>query len=188
MAKIELDNEQLKLVQKALDLYSRIGILQFDTILEHPTVDRMITKRFSPNKKLEVGDQTMIGEIVEIGEDFIKTKGRWGGQEEIKTWEDIENIEFSPDWGFVHETRDKIRDICSEIKELTSGESYGPNVNMGIHNPNVDESCRQAFDLLQVIRHEFWKNNVDRSNMTVDSHIHFTSRKNSNNIKVEIDK
>jgi hypothetical protein len=188
MATITLNNEQLRLVQTALDLYSRIGILHFDPILDHPTIYKSIMKQFSPNKKFEVGDQTTRGEIVEIGENYIKTKGQWNTVEEIKTWDDIENIEFSPDWGLVHKTRDEIRDTFAEVKKLTTGKNYGTNSSMGIHNPSVDESCRQAFDLVQVIRHEFWKNDPNKSNITVDSNIHFSSNKNSNNIKVEIDK
>lgn len=188
MATITLNNEQLRLIQKALDLYSRIGILQFDTILEHPTIYDSIIEQFSPKKEFEIGDETMRGEIVEIGEGYIKTKGRWGNGEEIKTWIDVENIKFSPDWGLVHKTRDDIRKTFAEIKKLSTGQDYGTNASMGIHNPSVDESCRQAFDLIQVIRHEFWKNDPDRSNITVDSSVHFSSNKNSDNIKVEIDK
>lgn len=189
MATITLNNEQLRLIQKALDMYSRIGILQLDSmLLEHPTIEQCISKQFSPNKDIEVGDQTMRGEVVEMGDNFIKTKGRWYGAEEIKTWEDIENIKLSPDWGLVHKTRDDIRNVCAEIKKLVTGKDYGTNGSMGIYHPDTDESCREAFDLVQVIRHEFWKNNPERSSMTVDSHIHFSSKKNCNNVKVEIDK
>jgi hypothetical protein len=57
----------------------------------------------------------------------------------------------------------------------------------GIHHPNVDDSCREAFDIIQVIRHEFWKRDPERSSMTVDSSIHFTSDKGeSSKIKVEL--
>ena len=84
MATITLNNEQLRLVQAALELYSRIGILQFERIFDHPTIDALIDNQFTPKKKLEVGDDTMRGEIVEIGKKFIKTKGSWGNGEEIK--------------------------------------------------------------------------------------------------------
>jgi hypothetical protein len=59
------------------------------------------------------------------------------------------------------------------------------NGGWGINHPNVDDSCRDAFDLVQVIRHEFWKKNPNRSDITVDSHIHLTDRKNEN-VKVEL--
>jgi hypothetical protein len=61
------------------------------------------------------------------------------------------------------------------------------HASYGIYNPNeVDESCRVAFDLIQVIRHEFWKNDPDRSSITVDSSVHL-STKESGKIKCKID-
>jgi hypothetical protein len=62
------------------------------------------------------------------------------------------------------------------------------NGSWGIHHPSVDDSCRMAFDIVQVIRHEKWKNNPDRNTMTVDSHTHFTHRKDnsSNKIRCEL--
>jgi hypothetical protein len=41
------------------------------------------------------------------------------------------------------------------------------------------------FDILQYIRHEFWKENPNRSNMTVDSSLSLTSE--TPHIKVELD-
>ena len=72
MATLELNNEQLRLIQKALDLYSRIGILQFDMILEHPTIEDLIINRNTTKKDLEIGDKTMRGEIVEMTKKKIK--------------------------------------------------------------------------------------------------------------------
>lgn len=186
MATIELNNDQLRLVQKALDLYARIGILQFDIMLEHPTIDEMIIKRNTNNKELEVGDSTMRGEIVELSNKKIKTKGRWGNGEEIKTWTDVENVKLSPDWKSVHFDRDEFKTKCAELKRIVSGENFGTHGNMGIYNPKVDESARDAHDLVQVIRHEFWKANPDRSSVTVDSSVHINSK--NKNVKVQIDK
>jgi hypothetical protein len=64
------------------------------------------------------------------------------------------------------------------------------NGSWGIHHPSVDDTCRMAFDIVQVIRHERWKRNPNRSTMTVDSHTHFTHRKDdsSNKIRCIIDK
>ena len=190
MATLTLNNRQLRLVQKALDLYSRIGILQIDRILEHPTVEGLIIDRFTPKKNLEIGDRTMRGEVVEIGDGYIKTKGSWGNGEEVRTWEDVNEVKLSPDWGRVHETRDLIRTISAEIKREASGRDYGTNSSMGIHNEQVDESCREAFDIIQVIRHEFWKAKPDehKSQHTVDSSIHFTSKLNQTGVRVEVDK
>jgi len=55
----------------------------------------------------------------------------------------------------------------------------------GIYNPKVDETCREAYDILQVIRHEFWKADETRSNITVDSSVHLTT-KDAKNIKVTL--
>lgn len=190
MAKIELNNDQLHLIQRALDLYSRIGILQFWTISEHPSIENIIETRFSSQTPLKVGDQTGRGEIVEIGKNYIKTKGSWGKGEEIREWTDIENVKHSPDWGRIHETRDAIRMLGGGIAHQITGDPIYANGNSsyGIHHPNADDTCRQAFDMIQVIRHEFWKDNENRSTATVDSSINFTSGKGIGTFKVEIDK
>lgn len=65
--------------------------------------------------------------------------------------------------------------------------SYGLNASHGIHSPLIDDSNRVAYDIKQVIRYEFWKNNPNRSEGTVDSHVHFTSKDGeSYKIKCEI--
>jgi hypothetical protein len=185
MAKLELTNDQLQLIQKALDFYSRVGIMQFDRILDHPTIDNVIDDRFRPKKELEVGDRTERGEIVEIKKKQIKTKGSWGNGEEIKTWKDIENIKLSTDWSEVHRIKDEVRVKFSEIQHLISGEIFGTGGSYGIYNSNVDDSCREAFDIVQVIRHEFWKVDPKSTSMTVDSHIHQSSSAKLPNVEID---
>lgn len=182
MAKIELNNDQLRLIQRALDLYSRIGILQLEEILDHPTIYNSIMKNCTVQKPLEVGDQTMRGEIVEMGKGYIKTKGSWGNGEEIKKWKDIDKIKLSPDWDKLQKDRETVRNNLNNIVRLVSthGHSYG------IHTNDTDESCREAFDIIQVIRHEFWKEDPKRSHMTVDSSISFTST-DTKPVKVTLD-
>lgn len=187
MAKLELSNKQLRLIQTALDLYSRIGILQLEEILRHPTFEQVIADRFRSKKELEVGDDTERGEIVEITKKHIKTKGSWGNGEEIKTWKDIENVKLSTDWSSVHKTRDDASDLLAEVKKLVSGENYGRNASYGIHNKNVDTSCRDAFDIVQVIRHEFWKANPHSSNITVDSSVHITGSCKLPKAKIDVE-
>ena len=187
MAKLELSNKQLRLIQTALDLYSRIGILQLEEILRHPTLEQVIADRFRSKKELEVGDDTERGEIVEITKKHIKTKGSWGNGEEIKTWKDIENVKLSTDWSSVHKTRDDASDLLAEVKKLVSGENYGRNASYGIHNKNVDTSCRDAFDIVQVIRHEFWKANPHSSNITVDSSVHITGSCKLPKAKIDVE-
>ena len=191
MAKLECTNEQLRLIQDALELYSRIGIMQIDHILYHPSVDVMIDNRFRPKKdKLEVGDKTDRGEVVEVGKKYIKTKSCWsdwrdradeetiknnpyGWVEEVRTWTDVKNVKLSVDWNGVHKTRDKVRELCSEIKNTITGDPRiaSPNASYGIGRGNEGQHNITAYDMIQVIRHEFWKENPNRSNITVDSSI-----------------
>lgn len=185
MATITLTNKQLRLIQSALDLYSRIGTLQLDEIISHPSIDNYIDDRFTEKKVLEVGDKTMRGEIVEVGKKYIKTKGSWGNGEEIKTWTDIDKIKLSPDWEKVQKTRDNVKNSLNIIKRAITGEYYGDGANLGIHNNKVDESCRDAFDLVQCIRHEFWKENPKRSNITVDSSINLINEENKIEVKLD---
>lgn len=185
MAIIKLTDKQLHLVQSALDLYSRIGTLHLDVILDHPSVNNMLDEQFTSKKKLEVGDNTMRGEITEISKKYIKTRGHWGKGEEIKTWTDIDKIKLSPDWTQVHKNRDLIKYHFNQVKALASGVNLGEGGNLGIYNPNVDDSCRTAFDMLKVIRHEFWKVNPNKSHMTVDSSVNLDDP--SSAIEVELD-
>jgi hypothetical protein len=191
MAKIELNNDQLLLIQRALDFYSRIGIGQFEQIKEHPTFEEFLHEKFRiKTGPVEVGDRTERGIVVEIGpkRKWIKTKGSWGNGEEVRKWNDPKNIKHSTDYKRYHSVRDAIDNILVQPRNmLIQDQSMPRHGSWGIHNPSVHDSCRQAFDLVQVIRHEFWKANPERSSITVDSHIHFTSNKNTNNVKVEID-
>jgi hypothetical protein len=186
MAKLELNNDQLRLIQKALDFYSRVGMGQFNEIIEHPTFEKSLHRQFSPNKPFKIGDQTMRGEVVEIDKKgkWIKTKGSWGNGEEIKKWTDLENVMYSPDWSALHAMEDAIKQQLNIARNLLYGEDMGRNGSWGIYNEKVDESCREAFNIIQVIRHEFWKENPNRSNVTVDSSV---DSRIKNKVKVELD-
>ena len=187
MATLEVTNEQLRLIQQALDMYSRIGIGQMWVIKDHPTFYNVLSDKLRPKKQLEVGDQTERGEVVEIGKGYIKTSGSWGNGEEIRTWTDVENVKLSIDYNLYHQIRDEADKILCEGRNKLLQEDLGKHASYGIYNPNeVDESCRVAFDLIQVIRHEFWKNDSDRSSITVDSSVHL-STKESGKIKCKID-
>jgi len=179
MAIIKLSNKQLRLIQKSLDLYSRIGMLQLDEVLNHPTIDNSITEQFTDKKQLEVGDETMRGKIVEIGKSYIKTEGSWGNGNEVKKWKDVKNLKLSPDWAKLHDRTREIKTRLSEIKYLITGDSTFYSAYFGIHSKQVDETCREAYDIIQVIRHEFWKAQKDKSNYTVDSSISKSSMDDS---------
>jgi len=61
MNTLHLTDEQLIIVQQALDFYSRIGIGQFDKIKDHPTFQRFLEEVCRPKKEPEVGDRTPQG-------------------------------------------------------------------------------------------------------------------------------
>lgn len=189
MATLKVSEEQLRLIQQALDFYSRVGIGQFEVIKDHPTFERHLHKEFALGSgPFKVGDKTMRGEVVEVDSKgkWIKTKGVWNGEEEVKKWTDVENIEYSTDYPRYHQVRDNVDVMLVQPRNmLTNDTSLSRNGSWGIHHPSVDDSCRDAFDLIQVIRHEFWKRDPNRRSLTVDSSIHLTG-KNTQNIKVEL--
>ena len=59
MATLEVTNEQLRLIQQALDMYSRIGIGQLWVIKDHPTYYNVLHNKLRPKKEIEVGDETV---------------------------------------------------------------------------------------------------------------------------------
>jgi hypothetical protein len=185
MATLTVTDEQLRLIQKALDFYSRVGIGQMWAIKEHPTYENILRDKLRPKKQLEVGDQSERGEVVEIGDGYIKTKGRWGNGEEIRTWDDPEGVKLSIDYGYYHEIRAVAEKILNQGRNMLLQDEIPHNGSYGIYNPKVDESCRVAYDLVQVIRHEFWKKDPERSDMTVDSSVMLSS-KNADEIKCEL--
>jgi hypothetical protein len=177
---LEMNEEQARLVQDALDFYSRVGIGQMDRILDHPTYQKYLAKKLRPKKSFEVGDETERGNIVEIGEGFIRTEGHWNGQLETRTWTDVENINHSIDYSFYHEIRKKAEKTLNLGRNQLLCEEIADNSYWGIHNPDADKSCRDAFDLMQVIRHGFWKTQPDRPENTVSSRVNFIDGSNSN--------
>ena len=139
---IEVDENQARLIQRALDFYSRVGIGQMERILEYPTFEKVLAER-------------------------LKVDGK-------------------TDWSKFHDTKDKANDRLHEAREIVLNTGISKNGSYGIFNPDVDESCRVAYDILQVVRHEFWKQDPDRSDVTVDSSAHL-STENSGRIKVKIE-
>lgn len=186
MATLNVTNDHLHLIQKALDFYSRVGIGQMWAIKEHPTYEKILRDKLRPKKSIEIGDETERGEVVEIGDGYIKTKGSWGNGEEIREWTDVKNVKLSIDYGLYHDIRDNAEKILNQGRNMLLAEEIPNNGSYGIYNPEVDESCRVAFDLIQVIRHEFWKADPGKSSMTVDSSVHLSTQ-DSGKIKCKID-
>lgn len=173
---IECNEKQLRLIQEALDFYSRVGIGQFTVIKDHPTFEEHLYKVCAPNKTPEVGDRTPQGTIIEIkdGKALIngsvdKKKKVWCDKHE---WKKLKDVELSTDYPKYHVIRDMVDVMLTDARNcLIQDHSVGTNGSWGIYNEKVDESCREAFNLIQVIRHEFWKLNPKRSNVTVDSSV-----------------
>lgn len=188
MAKIELTNKQLRLIQTALDFYSRVGIGQFKEILDHPTFQKSVEDQCIPNKTPEVGDRTPQGEILEIknGKALINGSVKNGMWCNKPAWKKLKDVKLSVDYGRYHEIRDNVEKMLVQPRNILYGQfNMGYNGNWGIHHKKVDESCREAYDIIQVIRHEFWKADPKRSNITVDSSICLTTAQPS--VKVELD-
>lgn len=185
---IETSLENAILIERALDFYSRIGISQFEEIKEHPTYERFLYKVCTPQKEIEVGDRTQQGEVKEIkeGRALISGSVKDGMWSKEWEWKKLEDVKLTTDYSKYHALRDEVDNLLLEVKKvLTNNRFASNNGGWGIYNKNVDESCRIAFDILQVIRHERWKNNPDRRSSTVDSHVHFSSPF-SGEIKCEI--
>ena len=74
MATITLTEEQLRLVQSALEFYSRVGIGQFEVIKEHPTFEKVLRKEFKDKegnvdygRYHEVREKEVITDAYEVG-------------------------------------------------------------------------------------------------------------------------
>lgn len=183
MATLTVTNEQLRLIQQALDFYSRVGIGQMDAIKDHPTFEGTLREKLRPKKPIEIGDRTEQGEVVKITKNRIQTKGWWGAKEELR-WFPKDQVKLSIDYTKFHLIRDAGVRTLTMGRNMLLSEMMPYNGSYGIHHPSVDESCREAFDIIQVIRHEFWKANPDRSDITVDSSIYFIST--GHNVKCEL--
>ena len=185
---IEVNKEHLHLIISALDFYSRIGIGQFNHIKDHPTFEKVLYEHFTPKRLPVVDDRTPQGEVLEIkdGKALIAGSvkdGKWCKDHE---WKPLEEVKISTDYSKYHERREVIDIMLNNVRDYLYCEHIDKNGSWGIHHPKVDESCREAYDLLQIFRHELWKNNPKRSSVTVDSHIHFSSKdKSMNEVKIK---
>jgi hypothetical protein len=175
MATLEVTNEHLQLIQRALDFYSRVGIGQFTEIKDHPSFEKSLEKACKPKKDPEVGDRTNQGTILKIKRGHalisgsVAVDGKWS---EIHEWKKLKDVKLSTDYGKYHEIRDNVDNRLAECRNMLIQDfSVGRNGSWGIFNEEADDSVRVAYDLVQVIRHEFWKANPKRSSVTVDSSV-----------------
>lgn len=190
MNTLHLTDEQLILVERALDFYSRIGIGQFERIKEHPTFENFLYETCTPKRPVVVGDRTPQGEILEIKGDKALIKGsinkKTGHWQDKPEWKKLKDVKLSTNWSRLHEIQNAVDMALLQPRNMLIQEPTMPiHGSWGIHHQSVDDTCRQAFDIVQVIRHERWKRNPNRSEMTVDSHIHFTHRKDDSSKKIQ---
>jgi hypothetical protein len=158
MNKLHLTDDQLSLVQSALDFYSRIGIGQFEQIKEHPTFEEFLYKVCQPKREPVVGDRTPQGEILEIknGKALIngsvdKKTGRWCKK---RAWKKLKDVNLSTDYGKLHDIR-KIVDasLIYPRNMLLQDMEMPQHASWGIYHEDAHDTCRMAFDIIQVIRH-----------------------------------
>jgi hypothetical protein len=185
---LQLSKEQLLLISKALDFYSRVGAGQFNEIKDHPTFERHLENVCRPKKEPEVGDKTPQGKILEIegGKALIAGSVKDGVWNKEHEWKTLKDVKLSTDYTKYHNIRERV-DLQLNVARnmLYNDHSISIHGSWGIYHPSVDESCREAYDLHQDIRHFFWNQREDRSSMTVDSSVHYSSKKHS---KINISK
>lgn len=175
---IETSLENAILIERALEFYSRVGIGQLDVVKDHTTFEKHLSEVCTPKKEIEVGDKTPQGRVEEIqdGKALISGSVKNGMWDEEWEWKKLEDVKLSTDYSKYHALRDQIDILLLEAKKvLTDDKQASIHGGWGIYNPAVDESCRIAFDIQQVLRHERWKLNPGKSSATVDSHVHFSS-------------
>jgi len=174
MAIIKCTNEHLRLIQRALDFYSRVGSAQFSVIKDHPTFERHLEEVCRPEKEIEVGDRTNQGEVLEIknGKALINgsvVNGMWSEKSE---WKKLKEVKLSTDYENFLSIRDEVDNLLVQARnELIQDHSIGKNGSWGIYNDKVDDECRTAFGIVQNVRHEFWKVNPNSVPYTVDANI-----------------
>ena len=187
MNKLEVTDEQLTLIQQALDFYSRVGAGQFTVIKDHPSFQRNLSDICRPIKDIEIGDNTPQGKVLELTEAKALiagsvVDGMWNDKYE---WKKLEDVKLSTDYTKFHAIRDNVDARLTEARNiLIDDDSVGTNGNWGIYNEKVDDTCRIAFDIVQVIRHERYKQRGDTTH-TVDSSIHFSNGKDDSSTKIK---
>lgn len=128
--KLEVNKQQLLIMSKALELYSRLGSGQFECLLEHAAIDKYL------NKKCLL--------------------------EDIKADTDI-------DWAKRGLLSSIAREHIDFLKKVLM--DCHPSGSHGIYNKDIDNSCRTAWDMQQVIRHQLWSERSDRLESSVASYI-----------------
>lgn len=84
------------------------------------------------------------------------------------------------------EYQDIGNDELLKARNILFDMNYGLNGSYGINSDKVSDYARLAQDIIEVMRHETWKNNPERMEGTIDSHITLRSSFEPHKIKVSI--
>lgn len=160
---IECSEEELWLIERALNFYSRIGIGQFNEITDHPTFDKNLEKLSILERDPVVGDSTPQGKILEIknGKALINGSVKDGKWDKAQEWKDLKDVKLSCDYGKKHALEDFARIQLNHARNILYGEEMTKNGNWGIYHPKVDDSCRIAYHLYQELRHARYLDRLD---------------------------
>jgi hypothetical protein len=187
MNKLELTDEQLNVIQEALDFYSRIGMGQFNRLVDHPTFDKILSDKFRPTE-VTVGSRTPQGEVLEIKDNEALISGsvkdgKWCKEHE---WKPLNEVVLSTNYDEKHEMIDVLNQMLIQPRNmLLNTELDYIHHSFGIYSDKVDESCRVAYDIIQVIRNARYIHRGGTS-YTVDSDVMLTT-KDSDKIKLNIE-
>ena len=77
-------------------------------------------------------------------------------------------IEGATNYADYHEEKDNLRQFINAYKNLLF--MMAPNASYGIHADAISDTCRQSWDMIQVIRHEVWKQDPERTNFGVNAY------------------
>lgn len=174
---IEVTEEQAGLLINVLDNYSRIGTLQFNRIENHPTISNLIEKKCTPiSKKFKVGQTVqvpnkLLGTIREIHKDKLTVdvtclnvgaNQKQNTKIELKSY-NIKEVSHTVDWHKYHSMVEDFNNSLEPARCLLY-KFNGVNHSLGIYSKYVDDSCRDAYDMLQIIRNELYKDTDNFSN------------------------
>ena len=67
-----------------------------------------------------------------------------------------------------YDSRERLGELIKEMRNIIYPQLNG-YAHWGIYSINCPQESKVAYDIIQVLRHELWKNQDDRPNWTVDS-------------------
>ena len=94
--------------------------------------------------------------------------GKWCEEHE---WKDLSKVKLSTNYENYHKIKELAERYLGIARNILYMDSQmSPYGSWGLYNKKVDDSCRIAFHLHQVIRHELWKDRGSNKNYCVDNY------------------